>query len=78
MLLATTGPSYLADVPHLPDELLARDHEALPHDQRLREQLLMAELLHRIRLARAVHEAHRGGPIDVEEGTPADYKRSSR
>ena len=74
MVQATTGPSYLADVPNLPDELLAREHEELPHPQRLREQLMVAELARRIRLARSVHEASHG-PIDVEPPTMPDYKQ---
>ena len=71
MVAATSGPSYLRSVPSLPDRLLAVPHERLPHKQRVREQLLLAQLKQRIRLARAAHEAV-WGPIDVEEPTQPD------
>lgn len=68
MVKATTGPSYLANIPSLPDDLLAVPHEALSHAQRVREQLLLADITRQIRLARSLHEALYG-PIAVEDGT---------
>jgi hypothetical protein len=74
MVAATTGSSYLAGIPSLPDVLLAVPHEELPHRQRLLERRLTREILEKIRQARAAHEAVHG-PIDVEPPTQPFKRR---
>ena len=64
---------YLAGIPGLPARLLARKHEQLSHADRIREQLLVAELRWRIRLARENYEAQHG-LVDVKPPTMPDYQ----